>query len=75
MQHYFQYFRHTIFTHLYILLSVTKSIGAGCPCNSIINLFIYVDEVGFNLTKTRHHESNVIGQRAITNVPGQCGVI
>ncbi len=34
MQHYFQYFRHTIFTHLYILLSVTESIGDGCPCNS-----------------------------------------
>lgn len=34
MQHYFQYFRRTIFTQLYILLSVTESIGAGCPCNS-----------------------------------------
>lgn len=35
--------------------------------------FIYVDEVGFNLTKTRHRGRNVIGQRAITNVPGQHG--
>lgn len=35
--------------------------------------FIYVDEVGFNLTKTRRRGRNVIGQRAITNVPGQRG--
>ncbi|KAK6312738.1 hypothetical protein J4Q44_G00160850, partial [Coregonus suidteri] len=27
--------------------------------------FIYVDEVGFNLTKTRRRGRNVIGQRAI----------
>ena len=32
--------------------------------------FIYVDEVGF---KTRRRGRNVIGQRAITNVPGQRG--
>lgn len=35
--------------------------------------FIYVDEVGFNLTKTRRRGQNVIGQRAIKNVPGQRG--
>ena len=35
--------------------------------------FIYVDEVGFNLTKSRHRRRNVIVQRAITNVPGQRG--
>ena len=39
----------------------------------ICHEFICVDEVGFNLTKTRHRGRNVIGQRAITNVPGQCG--
>lgn len=32
--------------------------------------FIYVDEAGFNLAKTRRGR-NVIGHRAITNVPGQ----
>ncbi len=35
--------------------------------------FIYVDEAGFNLAKTRRGR-NVIGHRAITNVPGQRGV-
>ena len=35
--------------------------------------FIYVDEVGFNLPKTRRHGRDVIGQRPITNVPGQRG--
>ncbi len=36
--------------------------------------FIYVDEAGFNLAKTRRRGRNVIGHRAITNVPGQRGV-
>ena len=35
--------------------------------------FIYVDEAGFNLAKTRRRGRNVIGHRAITNVPGQQG--
>ena len=35
--------------------------------------FIYVDEAGFNLTKTRRQGRNVIGHRAITNLPGQRG--
>ncbi len=39
----------------------------------IRHAFIYVYEVGFNLTKTRRRGRNVIGQRAITNVPGQRG--
>ncbi|XP_053340407.1 uncharacterized protein LOC128534595 isoform X2 [Clarias gariepinus] len=34
---------------------------------------IYVDEAGFNLTKTRRRGRNLIGQRAIINVPGQRG--
>ncbi len=34
--------------------------------------FIYVDEAGFNLAKTRRGR-NVIGHRTITNVPGQRG--
>ncbi len=34
--------------------------------------FIYVDEAGFNLAKTRRGR-NVIGHRPITNVPGQRG--
>lgn len=36
--------------------------------------FIYVDEAGSNLSKTRRRGRNVIGHRAITNVPGQRGV-
>ncbi|KAI2649093.1 Insertion element IS630 uncharacterized 39 kDa protein [Labeo rohita] len=35
--------------------------------------FIYVDEAGFNLTRTRRRGRNVIGHRAIVNVPGQRG--
>ncbi|XP_073704232.1 uncharacterized protein [Garra rufa] len=35
--------------------------------------FIYVDEAGFNLAKTRRRGRNVVGQRAVVNVPGQRG--
>ncbi len=34
---------------------------------------IYVDEAGFNLTRTRRRGRNIIGHRAIVNVPGQRG--
>ncbi|XP_052341208.1 uncharacterized protein LOC118363001 isoform X1 [Oncorhynchus keta] len=34
---------------------------------------IYVDEAGFNLAKTRSCGRNIIGHRAIINVPGQRG--
>ncbi|XP_062322268.1 uncharacterized protein LOC134023930 [Osmerus eperlanus] len=37
------------------------------------NTFIYIDEAGFNLSKTRRRGRNIIGQRAIINVPGQRG--
>ncbi|KAF0032006.1 hypothetical protein F2P81_016561 [Scophthalmus maximus] len=33
--------------------------------------FIYVDEAGFNLAKTRRQGRDVVGQRAVVNVPGQ----
>ncbi len=35
--------------------------------------FIYIDEAGFNLTRTRRRGRNIIGHRAIVNVPGQRG--
>ncbi|RXN35895.1 hypothetical protein ROHU_003429 [Labeo rohita] len=35
--------------------------------------FIFVDEAGFNLTKRRRTGRNIIGQRAIVEVPGQRG--
>ena len=35
--------------------------------------FVYIDEVGFNLGKTRRRGRNLIGHGAIVNVPGQCG--
>ncbi|XP_058613467.1 uncharacterized protein LOC131528401 [Onychostoma macrolepis] len=35
--------------------------------------FIYVDEAGFNLTRTRRRGRNIIDHRAIVNVPGQRG--
>lgn len=34
---------------------------------------IYVDEAGFNHAKTRGRGRNIIGHRAIVNVPGQRG--
>ena len=34
---------------------------------------ILVDEAGFNLTKRRRRGRNIIGHRAIVNVPGQRG--
>ncbi|KAI7790207.1 hypothetical protein IRJ41_018225 [Triplophysa rosa] len=33
--------------------------------------FIYIDEAGFNLSKSRRRGRNIIGQRAIVHVPGQ----
>lgn len=35
--------------------------------------FIFLDEAGFNLAKTRRRGQNLIGQRAILQVPGQRG--
>ncbi|XP_034152906.1 uncharacterized protein LOC114840851 [Esox lucius] len=35
--------------------------------------YIYIDEAGFNLAKTRRRGRNIIGQRAIVNIPGQRG--
>lgn len=35
--------------------------------------YIFVDEVGFNLAKTRRRGRNIIGQRATVQVPGQRG--
>lgn len=36
-----------------------------------LHTFIYVDEAGFNLAKSRRHGRNRIGERATTEVPGQ----
>ncbi len=35
--------------------------------------YIFVDEVGFNLAKTRRRGLHIIGQRANVQVPGQRG--
>ncbi|XP_026032840.1 uncharacterized protein LOC113027441 [Astatotilapia calliptera] len=35
--------------------------------------YIFIDEAGFDLSKTRRRGRNVIGQRAIVHVPGQRG--
>ncbi len=34
---------------------------------------IYIDEAGFNLSKSRRREDNIIGQRAIVHIPGLRG--
>ena len=41
--------------------------------DAIPHEFILIDETGFNLTKVRWRERNIIGHRAILNVPGQRG--
>ncbi|XP_034149524.1 uncharacterized protein LOC114839618 [Esox lucius] len=35
--------------------------------------YVFVDEAGFNLAKTRRRRRNIIGQRATVQVPGQRG--
>ncbi|RXN10210.1 trypsin-2-like protein [Labeo rohita] len=55
--------------------------GGKDSCQTIFDLesldrphdFIFVDEAGFNLTKRRRTGRNIIGQRAIVEVPGQRG--
>ncbi|CAM4539338.1 unnamed protein product [Leuciscus chuanchicus] len=37
------------------------------------HIFIFVDEAGFNLAKTRRQGRNGIGKRATVDVPGQRG--
>lgn len=81
MQHYFQdfklpdtkpeYKKYTIFTDLisFCLLQTILQMDA----LAILHEYIYVDEVGFSLTKTWHTGTNAIGQRVIINVPGQPG--
>lgn len=41
--------------------------------NVIPHEFIFIDEAGFNLTKTSRRGRNIIGHRAIVDVPGQRG--
>ncbi|XP_070291185.1 uncharacterized protein [Salvelinus sp. IW2-2015] len=41
--------------------------------HAISHEFIFIDEAGFNLAKTRRRGRNVIGHRAIIDVPGQRG--
>ncbi|XP_016341427.1 uncharacterized protein LOC107688316 isoform X2 [Sinocyclocheilus anshuiensis] len=35
--------------------------------------YIFIDEAGFNLTKRRKRGRNILGQHAVTQVPGQRG--
>ncbi|XP_052349887.1 uncharacterized protein LOC127915112 [Oncorhynchus keta] len=41
--------------------------------HAIPHEFIFIDDAGFNLAKTRRRGRNVIGHRAIIDVPGQRG--
>ncbi|XP_038132929.1 uncharacterized protein LOC119777997 [Cyprinodon tularosa] len=41
--------------------------------DAVEHQFFFIDEVGFNLTKRRRRGRNIIGQRAIVEVPGQRG--
>ncbi|XP_053340406.1 uncharacterized protein LOC128534595 isoform X1 [Clarias gariepinus] len=55
--------------HLFCLFQRVMELEADAMGHELI----YVDEAGFNLTKTRRRGRNLIGQRAIINVPGQRG--
>ena len=35
--------------------------------------YIFIDEAGFNLTKRRKRGRNIVGHRAVIQVPGQRG--
>ena len=41
--------------------------------HAIRHEFIFIDQAGFNLAKIIRRGKNVIGHRAIIDVPGQCG--
>ncbi len=53
---------------IFLLQKILDMDGAAQP-----HEFIYIDEAGFNLSKTRRRARNIIGQRAIVYVPGQRG--
>lgn len=56
------------FLFVFLLQRILAMDGAAQP-----HEFIFIDEAGFDLSKTRRRGRNVIGQRAIVHVPGQRG--
>lgn len=70
-------FLHWLYTRPilnYTILSFTVFQGVlQMDAEEILHEFIYIDEAGFNLTKARRRGRNIIGHRAIINVPGQRG--
>ena len=55
--------------HLFCLVKRVMELEA----DAIGHEQLFVDEAGFNLTKTRRRGRNIIGHRAIINDPGQRG--
>ncbi|XP_027132846.1 uncharacterized protein LOC113747943 [Larimichthys crocea] len=55
--------------HLFCLFQRVMALEADAMGHELV----FVDEAGFNLSKTRRRGRNIIGHRAIINVPGQRG--
>lgn len=62
-----------LFVLCYIVLSCLFQRVMELEADAVHHELIYVDEAGFNLAKTRGRGRNIIGHRAIINVPGQRG--
>lgn len=58
---------------LFLILSCVFQRVLELEVAAVEHQFIFIDEVGFNLTKRRKRGRNIIGQRAIVQVPEQRG--
>ncbi len=58
---------------LFLILSCVFQRVLVLEVAAVEHQFIFIDEAGFNLTKRRKRGRNIIGQRAIVEVPGQRG--
>ncbi len=58
---------------LFLILSCVFQRVLELEVAAVEHQFIFIDEAGFNLTKRRKRGRNIIGQRAIVEVPGQRG--
>jgi len=58
---------------LFLILSCVFQRVLELEVAAVEHQFVFIDEAGFNLTKRRKRGRNIIGQRAIVEVPGQRG--
>ncbi|XP_044049674.1 uncharacterized protein LOC122875034 [Siniperca chuatsi] len=60
------------YDYVQVSYSIIGTESGSVYCSTVHEL-LFVDEAGFNLTKTRRRGRNIIGHRAMINVPGQRG--